>query len=84
MIRDGFDGKKEVEQEDVIKEALLEKSEMSLLIRDYGDIFSSFDPRFFSEKALSDDFLLEAKRSARDKKGIYELRFLVPKAKRNF
>ncbi len=71
-------------EQEQIKETLLEKSEMSLLIKDYNDIFSSFDPRPFSEKALSDDFLQEAKRSARDKKGVYELRILVPKIHRNF
>ena len=67
-----------------VRELLLSKSEISLLIRDYNDIFSSFDPRHFGERSLSDDFLMEAKRAARDKKGIYELRFLIPKVHRNF
>ena len=70
--------------EEVVKESLLSKNELSLLIKDYNDIFSSFDPRHYSERALSDDFLMEAKRAARDKKGIYELRFLIPKMHRNF
>jgi hypothetical protein len=78
-----FKEQTEEEIDEVLKEALIEKSEMSLLIKNYNDIFSSFDPRPFSEKSLSDDFLQEAKRAARDKKGVYELRFLVPKLHRN-
>ncbi len=74
----------EKEVESTFKELLLAKSEISLIIKDYNDIFSSFDPRPYVERALSDDFLMEAKRAARDKQGIYELRFLVPKAHRNF
>ncbi|MEK6892921.1 MAG: hypothetical protein AABX07_01840 [Nanoarchaeota archaeon] len=84
MLKERGEEQTEVETEAIVKETLLEKSEMSLLIKDYNDIFSSFDPRPFSEKSLSDDFLLEAKRATRDKKGIYELRFLVPKLHRNF
>lgn len=75
---------KEVEKEDLVREHLLEKGEISLILKDYDDIFSSFDPRHYSEKALSDDFLQEAKRATRDKQGVYELRFLIPKSKRNF
>ena len=56
---------------------------ISLIISDYNDIFSSFDPRSYLERALSDDFLQECKRAARDKKDTIELRILVPKSKRN-
>ena len=44
-------------------------------------------PIFFKSlawKRLSDDFLLEAKRAARDKDHSLELRFLIPKQERNF
>lgn len=66
------------------KEKLLQMSEISLLLDSYGSIFSDFDPRAFSQRALSDDFLIEAKKAARDKvSGQIELKFLIPAAKRN-
>lgn len=59
---------------------LLEKSSISLLLDSYDAIFSDFDPRPYSERAISDDFLLEAKKAAREvKPGVLELRFLIPK-----
>ena len=48
-----------------IKE-LLEKTQISLWLDDYADIFSDFDPRPFSQRALSDDFLNEAKKVVRE------------------
>ena len=71
------DAEKELE-----KEELLAESEISLILDSYDDIFSDFDPRPFAHRALSDDFLLEAKRAARDKQGSLELRFLIPKNER--
>ena len=69
-------------KEDQVK-VLLEKSEISLLLDSYDDIFSDFDPRPFSQRALSDDFLQEAKRASRDKvSGTIQLRFLIPAAAR--
>lgn len=63
---------------------LLKKSEISLWIDDYDDIFSDFDPRPFSIRALSDDFLLEARKAIIAKPdGKHELRFLVPLDKRD-
>jgi hypothetical protein len=58
---------------------LLNKSEISIIIDDYDDIFSDFDPRPFTHRALSDDFLVEAKRASADKptEGL-ELKFLLP------
>ena len=59
---------------------LLKKSEISLWINHYDYIFSDFDHRPYSERSLSDDFISEAKRAARDKaSGQIELKFLVPK-----
>lgn len=66
------------------KTELLRQSEISLILDTYDDIFSDFDPRPFSERALSDDFLLEAKKASRDKKTGIELTFLIPAAQRNF
>ena len=74
----------ELKEEIYVKGSLLAESEISLILDSYDDIFSDFDPRHFSERALSDDFLIEAKKAARDKAGVYELRFLVPKQQRNF
>ena len=54
-----------------------------LIINTYVDIFSSFDSRAFNEKALSDDFLSEVKRAARDKGDFgLELVISVPHQKR--
>jgi hypothetical protein len=60
----------------------LRERNISLVLDSYNDIFSDFDPRNYSQKALSDDFLSECKRAAIDKEKGVELRFLVPKAKR--
>lgn len=66
---------------DVEKE--MKEGNISLILEDYQDIFSDFDPRPYSEKALSDDFLQECKRAVRDKKEGFELRLLIPKKARN-
>jgi len=55
---------------------------ISLVLDSYDDLFSDFDPRPYSEKALSDDFLIECKRAAREKEKYLELRLLVPIQKR--
>jgi len=59
-------------------------SEITLSIDDYNDIFSDFDPRHYSQRALSEDFLAEARRASRDKEeeGI-QLVFLIPEKRRN-
>jgi ribonuclease P protein component len=57
---------------------------ISLRLTDYNDIFSSFDPRPYSERALSVDFLDEARRASIDKpSGEIELRLMLPKKHRN-
>lgn len=61
---------------------LLAKSEISLQIDTYDDIFSDFDPRPYSQRALSDDFLIESKKASHDKKDTIELRFLIPRFQR--
>lgn len=63
---------------------LLKISEISLWLDDYEDIFSDFDPRPFTMRVLSDDFINEAKKEVRDgKSGAVELVLLIPKEKRN-
>ena len=54
-----------------------------LVIDSYEDIFSDFDPRPYSNKALSGDFLLECKKASTDKEGRIKMRFFLPKNKRN-
>ncbi len=60
-----------------------EMSNISLWLDSYGDIFSDFDSRLYKERALSVDFLDEAKRASRDKVcGNLQLRLLLKKSKR--
>jgi hypothetical protein len=67
---------REIEEEE---KELLAESEVSLVIENYDEIFSSFDPRPYSRRALSVDFLDEARRATREiKPGVFELRFLLP------
>lgn len=62
---------------------LLQMSEISLWLDTYDDIFSDFDPRPYSQRRLSDDFLWEARKASRDKaSGQVELKFLIPKHKK--
>lgn len=61
------------------KRRLKRLSQISLWLDSYDDIFSDFDPRPFAERALSDDFLQEAKKASYDKNdGNIRLQFLVP------
>jgi hypothetical protein len=57
---------------------LLDESEISLVLDTYDDIFSDFDPRSYENRVLSFDFLLEAKRAAREKVSGLELEFMMP------
>lgn len=57
---------------------LLKKSEFSLWLDSYDDIFSDFDPRPNSQRALSQDFLDESKRATRYTKfGSMQLNLLI-------
>jgi len=83
MEQNKKEDKEKVKQE-LTQEAkeLLEKSQISIWLDTYDDIFSDFDPRPFSVRALSDDLLVEAKKAVREKKEALELRFLIPQAER--
>ncbi len=62
----------------------IKQANISLILDSYNEIFSDFDPRSYSQRALSDDFLSECKRAAREKTvGNFELRLLFPKKIRN-
>ncbi len=68
----------------VIGSANIKMSNISLILDDYNDIFSDFDPRPYDERALSQDFINEAIRASRDKvSGQFELKLIMPKRKRN-
>jgi hypothetical protein len=60
----------------------LEK-DIPLILDSYDDLFSNFDPRPYSQRALSKDFILECQKASEDKKGDIELKFLVKKEARN-
>jgi len=63
---------------------LLKISEISLILDNYDDIFSDFDPRPYPERALSDDFLIEAKKASRDVKSIgLSLKLMIPRKEEN-
>jgi len=57
----------------------IKQANISLILDSYNEIFSDFDPRNYSQRAISDDFLSECKRAVREKTvGDFELRLLVP------
>jgi len=73
---------KEAEKKEM--QELIRESNISLRIEGYNDIFSSFDPRPFSQRALSTDFLAEAKRASRDKEEGTEIILFAPHSIRDF
>lgn len=44
-----------------------QNGEIGILLRSYDDLFSDFDPRSYSHRALSEDFLSELQRSVLDR-----------------
>ena len=75
-----------VNEDDIVRQRereVLAMSEVSLVVDNYDEIFSSFDPRPYSNRALSVDFLDEARRATRElNDGAFELRFLLPAEER--
>ncbi|MCY7410782.1 MAG: hypothetical protein LH473_10945 [Chitinophagales bacterium] len=69
---------------DVPKQSLLKLAEISILLDSYDSIFSDFDPNPYSERTLSDDFIIQSKKISRNKSGKrISLRLLLPADKRN-
>ena len=65
------------------EDQVLQESKISIILNNYDDIFSDFDPRHYSQRALSHDFLPEIKRAAQDQtSGVVELRLLIPENQR--
>lgn len=61
----------------------LREGNVSLILDSYNDIFSDFDPRDYSERSVSDDFIVECQRAVREKDKEIELRLMIPADKRN-
>jgi len=64
-------------------ERMVQMSEIGLILENYDDIFSDFDPRPYKERALSVDFLNEVKRAIKERQEGIELKLLIPTKKRN-
>lgn len=59
-------------------------AEINIWLDEYDDIFSDFDSNPYAEKTLSDDFISQAQRIAKNKIGTeVVLRFFIPLNKRN-
>ena len=67
-----------------IKKEEINTREISIWLDGYDDIFSDFDPRNFSDRNISDDFLNEIKKMSRENEfEVGELRLLLPEKNRN-
>lgn len=51
---------------------------VSLWLDSNTDIFSDFDPRPFSDRAISDDFIVQVKKMSKDVRKVAVLRLLLP------
>jgi hypothetical protein len=61
-----------------------ESSEISIWLDTFDDLFSDFDPRPYSERDLSDDFMAQARKMMKDHSGKdLVLRLLLPIGKRD-
>lgn len=64
---------------------LLDLSSISLNVPGYNDLFSSFDPRPYSQRALSQDLLNELKRSIKElPSGQLQVTFILPREGREW
>lgn len=59
------------------------KEDIPIILDSYEDIFSYFDPRPYSQRAMSGDFLNECRKAAKDKKRKIELKFFIQNKKRS-
>lgn len=73
-----------IEESHIPNQSLLELAEVSILLDSYDDIFSDFDPSSYSERTLSDDFIVQVKKFSGKKSGKkMSLTLLLPLNKRN-
>ena len=64
------------------KQSMLKQ--VSVLLSSYNDMFSAFDPSEYSERTLSDDFLVQANKFSKNKDGNkMTLKLLLPASVRN-
>lgn len=67
-----------------IQKAIAIYANVSIWLDSYNDIFSDFDSRDFNERSLSDDFIHEARKMAKEKPdGKIELQLIMPSSQRN-
>lgn len=58
--------------------------EITMQLDTYDDIFSDFDPRPYSQRELSEDFIKEIhRRYMEDKRGRFEVHFTIPTSERD-
>jgi len=70
----------DLEEDESDLEEVKESSEIRFGIKTYDDVFSDFDPRPISQRGLSEDFLVEAKRASMVKDASrIDFIFTVPK-----
>lgn len=74
--------KEDFRDQNIDESLRLREGNISLVLDSYDDLFSDFDPRQYSERGISDDFLSEVKRAVREKEGVTELRLLLSVHKR--
>lgn len=73
-----------VEKKETLGGKQPQKIVVSLWLDNYDNIFSDFDPRSYSHRALSDDFLVEARKVTREiAPGVLDVTFLIPHAVRD-
>lgn len=66
------------------KEEPKEQASVKLWLDSYDDLFSDFDPRPYSKRTLSDDFISQAKKVTREEsRKEFTLQLLLPEAVRN-
>ena len=66
------------------QEGLINSARLSIWLDTYDDIFSGFDSRNYPERALSDDFIHEARKMIKEKPdGQVELKLLMPEGLRD-
>ncbi|MFA5105859.1 MAG: hypothetical protein WC506_02770 [Candidatus Micrarchaeia archaeon] len=59
--------------------SIVQIRDISIVLDTYDDIFSDFDPRPYSKRALSDDFLKEIRARYRESRtGRFEVQFILP------
>ena len=53
-----------------LNERLPKQGEINILLNSYNDIFSHFDPSPYTERILSDDFIMTVKSVSKNKTGM--------------